>query len=215
MDSSITVDHENNDGGYIALKGFSYQFDKTIAEIFDHPKTSVNIKQVQDLNFDDYVIQVKHHDTRYSPSQIRARKKKPIIQLLDLYEREPSRHYILYIYLKEVPSGHQSIWIDELNTILGAAASTYKTSLKPDFLKKLQLIHADDYLILNASVIKKIKVAYSCTDEEAKFWYTVISAQLLKIVIDTPPSQRHKRTTSLTGISTQIKTGRDMIFRSS
>ncbi len=39
-----------DDGGYYAIKGFLYQFDKTLIEILNNPKTCVAFENQQDIN---------------------------------------------------------------------------------------------------------------------------------------------------------------------
>lgn len=61
----------NQEGGYYAIKGFLYQFDKTIIEVLRKPTTKVAFETVQDINYEDYVLQIKHKETQtYSPSRI-------------------------------------------------------------------------------------------------------------------------------------------------
>lgn len=52
------------DGGYYAVKGFLYQYDKTIFEILKNPETEIKFELVQDINYEDYVIQIKHKETQ-------------------------------------------------------------------------------------------------------------------------------------------------------
>ena len=69
------------DGGYYAIKGFEYQIDKTILEILKgDDETTICLEQIQDINSDNYVMQVKYKETqKYTPSKIR----NPVIQLME------------------------------------------------------------------------------------------------------------------------------------
>jgi hypothetical protein len=66
----------NNDGGYYAIKGFLYQFDKTLIEILKNPDAVVMIEHREDIDYRDFVIQVKHKETQdYKYHKIR----KPVM----------------------------------------------------------------------------------------------------------------------------------------
>ena len=55
---------ENKDGGYYAIKGFLYQFDKAIIEVLTNPNAIVGVEEKQDIDYQDFVIQVKHKETQ-------------------------------------------------------------------------------------------------------------------------------------------------------
>jgi hypothetical protein len=57
------------DGAYIALRGYKFQFDRTILEVFNNPTTQIEIEQLQDYGYDDYQVQVKYHNTDYTPAE--------------------------------------------------------------------------------------------------------------------------------------------------
>jgi len=57
-----------DEGGYYAIKGFLYQFDKTLIEVITNPQTSVAFENRQDIDYEDYVLQFKHKETQdYTP----------------------------------------------------------------------------------------------------------------------------------------------------
>ena len=60
----INAPAKEKDGGYYAIKGFLYQFDVTIQEILVNAEKDVQFEQIQDINYDDYVIQIKHKETQ-------------------------------------------------------------------------------------------------------------------------------------------------------
>lgn len=70
------------EGGYYAIKGFLYQYDKAILEILLKDEgLPVYIERIQDIDCENYVLQVKHREAAdYSASKIR----EPIIKLLDM-----------------------------------------------------------------------------------------------------------------------------------
>ena len=61
------------DGGYYAIKGFEFQIDKTILEIFNaKDAVPICLEQIQDINSNNFVIQVKYKETQsYTPAKIK------------------------------------------------------------------------------------------------------------------------------------------------
>jgi hypothetical protein len=55
---------EQVDGGYYAIKGFLYQFDTAMTMILSNPAVRVGIERKQDIDYQDFVIQVKHKETQ-------------------------------------------------------------------------------------------------------------------------------------------------------
>lgn len=91
---------DESDGGYYAIKGFLYQFDSTLMTILINPKSDINFEQVQDIAYEDYVIQVKHKETQtYSESKVR----KPIIQLMNLFQKNNQKNILYIVILRICP----------------------------------------------------------------------------------------------------------------
>jgi hypothetical protein len=49
-----------DDGGHDAIKGFAYQFDKTLLEIIRSPRQRLQIEGAQDLSGEHYHMQIKN-----------------------------------------------------------------------------------------------------------------------------------------------------------
>src|SRR5690554_355855 len=90
------------DGAYIALRGYKFQFDRTILEIFNNSTKTIEIEQLQDYGYDDYLVQVKYHNTNYTAPQQKQKIKKPLVQLFDQYLKNKTNKFILFIYLKGI-----------------------------------------------------------------------------------------------------------------
>jgi hypothetical protein len=45
------------DGGYYAIKGFTFQFDKSLLVVLENQESDVEIEQIQDIGVDNYYIQ--------------------------------------------------------------------------------------------------------------------------------------------------------------
>ena len=81
------------DGAYIALRGYKFQFDRTILEIFNNSTKTIEIEQLQDYGFDDYLVQVKYHNTEYTSAQQKQKIKKPLVQLFEQYLKNKTKKF--------------------------------------------------------------------------------------------------------------------------
>lgn len=201
------------DGAYIALRGYKFQFDRTILEIFNNSTKTIEIEQLQDYGFDDYLVQVKYHNTDYTPAQQKQKIKKPLVQLFEQYLKNKTKNFILFIYLKGISPSKKTLSVAELDAILGKIKKFTATD-KADFISRFNLIYADDFENQYKEVIQRIKSSYSKTDEEAEIYYSVISSHLLDIVTNNPPSVNSKRKTSKSEIDKIISNGKKLIFKS-
>jgi len=201
------------DGAYIALRGYKFQFDRTIIEIFRNPKSKIGVEQLQDYGFDDYLVQVKYHNTDYNAAQQKQKIKKPLLLLFDQFLANRKKRFILYIYLKNVSPASKKLTLKELDDIFGRT-NKFSSADKQDFIKKFTLIHAGDFEQQYTDVLKLIKDNYSKTNEEAELYYSIISSYLLEIVIKNPPSKITNRVTSKSDIDTLIESGKKIIFHS-
>lgn len=181
-----------DDGGYYAIKGFLYQFDKSILEILNLDENSpIYVERIQDINYEKYVIQVKHKESvNFSNSIIR----EPIIQLLDLYLSDNTQKFILYAYFKDKsPNKKKFSNIDELHDVL-----KYRDQLKTDelrdrytqvdkegFIQNFTLHFAEDFEKQFECVIKKIKSYFNLrNDEEALVLHSLIRQKLFELSIE-------------------------------
>lgn len=93
------LDKQDKDGGYYAMKGFLYQFDATLMKILKHPNQKIRFEVEQDIDYEKFVIQVKHKEAvKYSPSKIRGAIK----QLIDLSTLKKIRNINYIVILKNV-----------------------------------------------------------------------------------------------------------------
>jgi hypothetical protein len=201
------------DGAYIALRGYKFQFDRTILEIFNNSTKSIEIEQLQDYGYDDYLVQVKYHNTDYTAAEQKQKIKKPLVLLFEQFLKNRTKKFILFIYLKGIAPSKKTLSVAELDAILGKIKKFSSTD-KSDFVNCFTIIYADDFENQYKEVIQKIKTAYSKTDEEAEIYYSVISSHLLEIVTKNPPSVNSKRKTSKSEIDRVILNGKKLIFKS-
>lgn len=201
------------DGAYIALRGYKFQFDRTILEIFNNPTKNVDIEQLQDYGYDDYLVQVKYHNTNYTAAQQKQKIKKPLISLFEQFLKDRTKKIILFIYLKGVSPSKKILTIAELDLILGKFKK-FSQPEKSDFIKCFTLIHADDFETQHKEIIGNIKSLYSKTEEEAEIYYSLISSHLLQVVTRNSPLAAAQRKSCKKEIDKIILNGKKLIFRS-
>jgi hypothetical protein len=216
------------DGGYYAIKGFEFQIDKTILELFeaDNESKSINLEQIQDINTSDYVMQVKYKETQtYSPSKIR----EPLIQLIEEFQNNKTSNYFLYCHFSDKIEQKTSLSSAELDEVLKISikpnsskklkatkvkADSFTVDQKKDFLKKFNIVFAPSFQTQFEAVISEIKNLSFCnTDDEAVFYYSNITDFLRKLVVKNPIVKNRKCTRK--EILNYIKGGRKMVFTSS
>ncbi|MGE7119727.1 hypothetical protein ACQKIC_05920 [Peribacillus sp. NPDC046944] len=209
MDLQTTVSPNERDGGYYAIKGFLFQFDITLIEVLSNPETKVQFEQIQDINYDNYVMQVKHKETQnYSASKIR----KPVIQLLEIFNADESKKLNLYCYFKDKSPENKSLNLTELDSILGEEKSKYKRSLKSEFLKSFQLTFTYDYNSQFIELIELIKQLYAKGDHAlAIYYHSIFRSKLLDLAIK-EKNMREIMKSDLDGFITDV---RKVIFHSS
>lgn len=198
------------DWWYYAIKGFIYQIDKTILEILNNPNSEVNFEQIQDINFKDIVIQVKHKEqAKYSDSLV----KKPIIQLFDLFQQDQTKHYHLYAYFSDKEEETKNLTLDELNIILGK--NDFNDALKKKFLSVFTFKFSKNFNEHFKNVIEKIKIELSCSsDEEALLAHGVILDHLLKKIANNSKKDIKERKSSKSELQNILSNNKSCIFYS-
>ncbi|MFA4836207.1 MAG: hypothetical protein WC749_09090 [Dehalococcoidia bacterium] len=178
----------SDDGGYYAIKGFLYQFDKTLIEIMINPYTTVCIENRQDIDYEDYVLQVKHKERQdYFPSKIRD----PIEKLIESFSQDPSRKYCLYCHFRNMTPHDWQLTIDELDSIISTRAKArYPKPLRERFSVGFTVCFSEDYETQFEQTITLIKTSFSIhNDDEAILYHSIFRSKLLDRSI-TPKSNR-------------------------
>ncbi|OPA73465.1 hypothetical protein BVG16_28810 [Paenibacillus selenitireducens] len=169
------------DGGYYAVKGFLYQYDKTILEILNNPDSEIKFEQTQDIDYEDYVIQIKHKETQeFYNSKI----SKPILQLIDLFAKDQNKKFILYCHFKDMELCQKVLNVAELDKILGAKKNDYTLQIKEKFIGKFILEFSNNYEEQFSTVIEIIKEIYSLPDRNSAIYYhSIIRTRLFQLAI--------------------------------
>lgn len=186
------------DGGYYAIKGFLYQFDKSINELLSVGESQeIFIEHTQDINYQNYVLQIKHKETsKYSNSKIR----EPIIKLLEIYNNDTSKKFCLYAYFKDkAPAKISYSTIEDLKKILKYQdkCKTEKLYEKYDdvvllgFIKNFELIFSEDYTNQFKKTIELISKKWNIDDEVAVVYHSLIRNYLMNLAIKSDKSERY------------------------
>jgi len=132
----------NNNGAYYAIKGFLYQFDKTLIEILQNQDKTIGIEKRQDIDIQNYVIQVKHKETQnYLPSKI----KKAVIQLLELFKKDKTQKFCLYCFFKDKSPSIHKFDLTELDNVLGDKKEDYISYLKEEFISSFEISFSNNF----------------------------------------------------------------------
>lgn len=171
------------DGGYYAIKGFEFQIDKTIITLLNADNDSqVYLEQIQDINTDNFVMQVKYKEAqKYTPAKI----KEPVIQLIEEYKKEPTKNYYLYCYFNNVDQEKRTFTKVKLDGVLGNKKNNFSQKIKNDFCSKFELHFSKTFQEQFVQAVSGIKDASSCSSfDEALIFYGNIANHLRKIVVN-------------------------------
>ncbi|MBU2996646.1 hypothetical protein KO500_09375 [Cellulophaga baltica] len=200
------------DGGYYAIKGFEFQIDKTLLEVLTSSSNDsvVRLEQIQDIDTDDYVMQVKYKEaTKLNPSVIR----KPIIQLIEEYSSDPNKDYILYCYFADNNGYNETVDSVLLDKILGKEETTFSVSLKTNFLTKFKLRFSPEFQNQYDIVIDKLQELSFCgSQDDARYYYSILVDFLRKKVINNPPSDLGSRQVTKGELLSHLNSGRRIVF---
>lgn len=212
------------DGGYYAIKGFEFQIDKTILEILD-TEDDVSLENIQDINTDSIVIQVKYKETQeYSDNKVR----EPVLQLIEEFKKDRLKKYKLFSYFSDKSECDETINRARLDSILTLSKGNSKEAKKinerinsidnndkNDFLKVFSISYSKNYQEQFSQVLNKIKydIFIGSSDDEAIFYYSNATNYLRKIVINTTDTKL--RVCSKNKLINHLTNGKKLIFDSS
>jgi hypothetical protein len=129
------------DGGYYAIKGYLYQFDCALIEMLRNPAVSVAFENRQDVDYEDYILQIKHKETqRFEPAKIR----KAVAQLLSIFEESSAVKLVLYCHFRDKLPHDWLPSSGELDQILGTQCD-YSPEVREGFQKAFVIRFSDDY----------------------------------------------------------------------
>jgi uncharacterized protein YaaW (UPF0174 family) len=195
------------DGGYYAIKGFTYQFDKSLLAALSNKTQTIEIEQIQDIAIGDYYIQVKHKETqKYSASKI----KKAVSQLLECFKKDKTKHFQLYCHFEDKQAQKIILTENELDKILGRNKTDYTQEEKSLFITHFELEFSENFEKQFATLISQIKVAFSLkNEEEAMVHHSIFRANLLDVATK---KNAHQRVISFKTLKSLIGKKEKIIF---
>jgi hypothetical protein len=196
------------DGGYHALKGFVFQFDKTLLDVFDgQPDQQFEVEGEQDLSTDLRYTQVKYRGDNFSLSAIAP----AVRQIMAQYAADTWKSFVLYCYFPDKAAGTElHLEIDDLNVALGKDASKYEDQIKHNLLKNFFVRFSGDLEQQFGEVVSAIRKRYGCkTDAEAVGKHAFLHQHLTSLVLGQPFGARF---TTPKELDAAVNTGERVIF---
>lgn len=191
------------DGGHHAIKGFAFQFDTSLLEIFRNPEREVQIEGTQDFGIANYYTQVKNRNAKFSPSAV----KGSIINLFRQHIDNPRYTFRLYChFLDQVPGTTRSISESELNGLLGAQSSNYTMTQKIGFLNAFHIEFSPNYEEQFHELIRLIiKRRPGLSIPQARVRHAMYVAYLRDLILTKPPSDRRVTAAQLEEIANEAR----------
>ena len=196
------------DGGYHAIRGFAFQFDATILEAWADPEACIGIEGDQDIDIDNFYIQVKLRSQPFAPSQI----AKAVKQILAQFSRDTSRRYRLYCHFRDQVAGTILRFDDaKLDKVLGADTAAHTDEVKKLFIDRFEVKFAPDFQAQFLLVLKELKLRYSLrTDEQAIAYHAVLNQHLTTLVLT---EAQGLRMTSARQLDAVVRTAERAVFQ--
>lgn len=176
------------DGGHHAIKGFAFQFDTSLLEIFRNPGREVQIEGTEDFGIETYYTQVKNRSGKFIPSAI----KKPVIKLMKQHRRNPSFTFRLYCHFSDQENGTvRRLTQLELDDILKDKLEDYTESEKKEFLDKFHIEFSLNYEDQFDELIQVIiNRQPSLSVHQARMQHAMYVSHLTELVLRKPSNDR-------------------------
>ncbi|WP_447038393.1 hypothetical protein [Streptomyces sp. DSM 118878] len=200
----------DEDGGCDAIKGFAYQFDATLLEVFENPRSSFEVEGVQDLSGENYHIQIKNRSGNFYLSVI-ARAVRLMFKQYLLSDENVS--FILHCHFPDqVPGAVRQLAPDEFEKLLTDDLAAVDEVVKNQFLKSFSVKFSSDYETQFKKVLKVISVELSAKDQlEAVSYHAILHAHLRNLVLSNPPGMRR---VGVADLRKAIRSAQSVIFSS-
>lgn len=170
-------------GGTAALRGYIYQFDRTLLELFSRPEETIELEAPYDLHGTGWCGDVKYRSRAYVPSAISDGVKA----LWDLHQKDPRLELWLHCHFPDMPTGEvrrftvselRHHWSRRLLTA-GRAASDRGVG---SFARKLRLHFTADLPEQFEEVVQRIRTDFEkASREDAIATHAVLRAHLLHL----------------------------------
>lgn len=204
------------DGGYYAIKGFIYQYDKTIEKILDSSEGEyIEIEQAQDLSSKNAIYQVKYKEASdFTNSKLKA----PICKLIE-ESKSDKRKFIVLCYFRNKGNQIVNFKLEDLDAVIGDCKIKNKQynftyEQKIDFISRFDLIFTENYQEQFNKVISKISHKFSTDIEESCLIHSQIRNLIISKIIDNPPNRMHNRKLNFLEVESYVKQNKGIQFNS-
>jgi hypothetical protein len=178
----------SRDGGHDAIKGFAFQFDASLLHILDNPTKRVELEGAQDIEVQNYHVQVKRRSRSFTLAQI----AKAVQQMMRQFNEDPGARFALHCHFPDrSPGSVLRLSRVDLDSLLSQSGSLYGEDVKDWFIKSFQINFSSDYEAQFDSVLQRLKAELNARDDaEAICWHAVIHGHLRDLIIGQAPGSR-------------------------
>lgn len=183
------------EGGYYAIKGFSYQYIVSLIEVLscaDENKI-FSFEQLQDFNDDELIYQMKYKETQHFTN---SKIKEPTIKIFSEY-LETKKDYILYVYfpdkINETLSFNSVKELDKviLNCKIDKKEYSFTDEQKKEFINHFKIVFSKDYIDKNDELIEIISEVMKVSKDIAKIYSFSLVTYIINIIVNNSPKNRN------------------------
>lgn len=176
------------DGGYHAIRGFAFQFDATILEVLADPDVSVGLEGDQDIDIENFHIQIKLRSQTFTYSKV----GKAIKQLIAQFSKNTNHHYRLYChFIDQEPGSVARLEVEKLDELLGDERTAYSEETKKLFADRFEIKFAPDFETQFSAVLEQLKSRHRLrTTDEAVIYHAILNQALTTLVLSKPVGSR-------------------------
>lgn len=168
-------------GGSLAIKGFLFQFDRTIQEIIQNPDEEIRFEQDEDIERQKYYIQIKEKSgSKYYPSSIR----KAVEHLFDLFLEDETRTFCLYCHFQDKDKSRWKPSMADLDEVFGKKNLRHRHEKMKDFCESFVVEFSHNYEAEFKEVIGQLRTTLSLKSNDlAVMYHAVIRSYLLDLAV--------------------------------
>lgn len=183
------------EGGYYAIKGFSYQYIISLIEVLnckDENKV-FSFEQLQDFNDNELIYQMKYKETQHFTN---SKIKEPTIKLFSEY-LETKKDYVLYVYFPDKTDEtllfNTSNDLDKvlLNCKIDKKEYNFTEEQKKEFIKHFKVVFSKDYMDKSNELIELISKIMNTSKEISEIYYFSLITYIINIIVNNIPKKRN------------------------
>lgn len=183
------------EGGYYAIKGFSYQYIVSLIEMLNcNDENKVfSFEQLQDFNDNELIYQMKYKETQHFTN---SKIKEPTIKLFSEY-LETKKDYVLYVYFPdrtdETVLFNTTNDLDKvlLNCKIDKKEYNFTEEQKNEFINHFKVVFSKDYIDKSNELIELISKIMNVSKEIAEIYYFSLITYIINIIINNIPKKRN------------------------